>query len=139
MKKRILGVILLASLLLVSCAGTQQTPAPQKNSDGYYQIGQDEAARMMEKEKDAVILDVRTVSEYDSGHIPGAVAIPNEIVSEVAPDELPDLDQVILVYCRSGRRSKEASAKLAALGYTNVYEFGGVQTWTGELVTTEIP
>ena len=139
MQKRILGVILLASLLLVSCAGTQQTSAPQKNSDGYYQIGQDEAARMMEKEKDAVILDVRTVSEYDSGHIPGAVCIPNEIVSEVAPDELPDLDQVILVYCRSGRRSKEASAKLAALGYTNVYEFGGVQTWTGELVTTEIP
>ncbi len=139
MKKRILGVILLASLLLVSCAGTQQKPAPQKNSDGYYQIGQDEAARMMEKEKDAVILDVRTVSEYDSGHIPGAVCIPNEIVSEVAPDELPDPNQVILVYCRSGRRSKEASAKLAALGYTNVYEFGGVQTWTGELVTTEIP
>lgn len=139
MKKRILGLLLLPVMLLVSCAGTQQTTALQKNSDGYYQIGQDEAASMMEKEQNAVILDVRTVSEYDSGHIPGAVCIPNEIVSDVAPEELPDREQVILVYCRSGRRSKEASAKLVDLGYTNVYEFGGVQTWTGELVTTEIP
>ena len=88
----------------------------------------------MTKDDGHIIIDVRRQDEYDEGHIPGAVLIPNESISDKQPEELPDLNQIILVYCRSGRRSKEASQKLANIGYTNVYEFGGINTWTGEIV-----
>jgi rhodanese-related sulfurtransferase len=80
-----------------------------------------------------IVLDVRTPSEFAEGHIPGAINVANEDIGAEQPIELPDLDQVIFVYCRSGRRSKEASAKLAALGYTNIYEFGGILDWDGEI------
>ena len=73
----------------------------------------------------------------DTGHIPDAVLIPNESIADKQPEELPDLDQIILVYCRSGRRSKEAAQKLADMGYTNVYEFGGIIDWTGVTVMNE--
>ena len=89
---------------------------------------------MMKKDDGHIIVDVRRQDEYDEGHIPGAVLIPNESITDQQPKELPDLDQIILVYCRSGRRSKEASQKLADIGYTNVYEFGGIITWSGETV-----
>ena len=89
---------------------------------------------MMTKDDGHIIVDVRRQDEYDEGHIPGALLIPNESITDKQPDELPDLNQIILVYCRSGRRSKEASQKLADMGYTNVYEFGGINTWTGEVV-----
>ena len=89
---------------------------------------------MMTKDDGHIIVDVRRQDEYDEGHIPGAVLIPNESITDKQPEELPDLDQIILVYCRSGHRSKEASQKLADIGYTNVYEFGGINTWTGEIV-----
>ena len=84
-----------------------------------------------------MILDVRRKDEFDEGHIPGAICIPNESIIDTQPEELPDLDQIILVYCRSGRRSKEASQKLFDMGYTNVFEFGGIIDWTGEVVTGE--
>ncbi len=87
---------------------------------------------MMAKNDGHIIVDVRRQDEYDEGHIPGAILIPNESIDKTRPEQLPDLDQIILVYCRSGRRSKEASAKLSAMGYKNVYEFGGIITWTGE-------
>lgn len=87
---------------------------------------------MMAKNDGHIIVDVRRQDEYDEGHIPGAVLIPNESIDKTRPEQLPDLDQIILVYCRSGRRSKEASAKLSAMGYKNVYEFGGIITWNGE-------
>ena len=83
-----------------------------------------------------VIVDVRRQDEYDSGHIPGAILIPNESISTTQPEELPDLDQIILVYCRSGNRSKQAAQKLADMGYRNVYEFGGIIDWTGEIEMT---
>lgn len=86
----------------------------------------------MAKNDGHIIVDVRRQDEYDEGHIPGAILIPNESIDKTRPEQLPDLDQIILVYCRSGRRSKEASAKLSAMGYKNVYEFGGIITWTGE-------
>ena len=89
---------------------------------------------MMKKDDGHIIVDVQRQDEYDEGHIPGAVLIPNESITDQQPKELPDLDQIILVYCRSGRRSKEASQKLADIGYTNVYEFGGIITWSGETV-----
>jgi rhodanese-related sulfurtransferase len=90
---------------------------------------------MMKKDDGHVIVDVRRQDEYDKGHIPGAVLIPNESISTVPPAQLPDRDQVILIYCRSGNRSKQAAQKLADMGYTNIYEFGGINTWTGEVVT----
>jgi len=86
----------------------------------------------MTRDDGHIIVDVRRQDEYDAGHIPGAIIIPNESIDTERPKELPDLDQIILVYCRSGRRSKEASAKLAKMGYTNIYEFGGIMTWSGE-------
>ncbi len=90
---------------------------------------------MMEKDDGHVIVDVRTQEEYDEGHIPDAVLIPNETIASEPPSELPDKDQIILIYCRRGNRSKDASQKLAEMGYTNIYEFGGIETWEGEVVT----
>ena len=93
------------------------------------------AARELEEETGYLILDVRTPEEFTAGHIPGAINIPNETIGSEAPALLPDKNQRILVYCRSGNRSKQASEKLAALGYTNITEFGGINTWPGETVT----
>ncbi len=99
----------------------------------YRQVTQEEAAQMMQTEKDYIILDVRTQSEYNDGHIPKAICIPNETIDTQEIPLLPDKSQLILVYCRSGRRSKEAAEKLAKIGYTNIVEFGGIITWTGEI------
>ena len=93
---------------------------------------------MMEADDGHIIVDVRTQGEFDEGHIPGAICIPNESIGDKQPTELSDLDQIILVYCRSGRRSKEASQKLADIGYTRVYEFGGIIDWTGEVVKGDV-
>ena len=125
--KRAMVYLLLAALLLMSAAVAEPT---------FQQITQEEAARILEEETEYILLDVRTPEEYDEGHIPGAINLPNETIGEGELPELPELDQMILVYCRSGRRSKEAAGKLAALGYTQVLEFGGIMTWTGEVVST---
>ena len=131
MKNRMLVMLAAALLLVPVCAmGEGQMPA-------YVQITQDEAKRMMEEMESVVILDVRERDEYDAGHIPGAVLLPvGTIDEESAASVLADKDTVTLVYCRSGRRSKIAAEALAALGYTQVYEFGGVITWPYALVTT---
>ena len=102
--------------------------------DGYLQVDQDEAAEMMSSRDGYIILDVRTPEEFASGHIPDAINIPVEDIGEAKPAELPEDGQLIMVYCRSGNRSKTASAKLAAMGYTQVVEFGGINTWEGEIV-----
>ena len=127
--KRVLLLILSVVMLLSGCASANSSP-----SASYTQITQEEAKEMMKKDDGHIIIDVRRQDEYDEGHIPGAVLIPNESITDKQPEELPELDQIILVYCRSGRRSKEASQKLADIGYTHVYEFGGINTWTGEIV-----
>ena len=88
----------------------------------------------MDSEKDRIILDVRSREEYDQGHIPGAILIPDTEIEAKAADLLPDKDQLILVYCRSGRRSKLAAQSLADLGYTNIREFGGILDWPYEVV-----
>ena len=111
---------------LLSACGASSKPS-------YRQITADEAAQMMQEETDFVLLDVRTQEEYASGHIPGAICIPNETIGSEEITELPDKDQLILVYCRSGNRSKQASQKLAEQDYTNVVEFGGINGWTGNL------
>ncbi|MCI8504622.1 MAG: rhodanese-like domain-containing protein [Lachnospiraceae bacterium] len=120
---------LLALLLLAGCA----KPATQEPT--YRQITMDEAVVMMEEESDYIILDVRTPDEYREKHIPGAVNIPNENIGTEEIPELPDKEQLILVYCRSGNRSKQASEKLAALKYTNIVEFGGINDWKRETVS----
>ena len=99
----------------------------------YVSITMEEAKEAFETPGNYIILDVRRADEFAQGHIPGAINVANEDIGTEQPAQLSDLDQVIYVYCRSGRRSKEASAKLAALGYTNKYEFGGIQDWDGEI------
>ncbi len=128
--KRLLPIFI-AILLLAGCA------APAEQEVSYRQITMDEAVAMMEEEKEYIILDVRTVAEFDEKHIPGAINIPNETIGTDAIPELPDKDQLILVYCRSGNRSKQASEKLVKLGYTNIVEFGGIIDWPGETQTNE--
>ena len=131
MKYLLIGVVVAA----VVAAAVVLVMVLKKNvTGGYKQISQDEAMEMMKRDDGHVIVDVRAKEEFDGGHIPGAVCIPNETIGEDAIAELPDKDQVILVYCRSGVRSKEASQKLSDMGYTNVYEFGGIVYWTGEIV-----
>ena len=103
--------------------------------DGYKQITPETAQKMMETETGYVIVDVRHDDEYYDGHIPDAVLITNEYIEDEPIPELPDKDQLILVYCRSGRRSKDAARKLAAIGYTNVYEFGGIIDWPGPITS----
>ena len=100
---------------------------------GWQSISQDKAKEMMALDGGQIIVDVRRQDEYDAGHIPGAVLIPNESIGTEPPEELPDLDQIILIYCRSGNRSKQAAQKLADMGYRNIYEFGGINTWDGEI------
>ena len=100
----------------------------EKSAMGYQQITAEKAKEIMDSEEDIVILDVRTQEEYDTGHIKEAVCLPNEAISD-EPEELPDKTKKILVYCRSGRRSKQAARKLADMGYENVLEFGGILDW----------
>ena len=127
--KRLVLAFFVIIVLLTGCAHPSNSSAAS-----YKQITQEKAKEMMAKDDGHIIVDVRRQDEYDEGHIPDAVLIPNESITDKQPDELPDLNHIILVYCRSGRRSKEASQKLADIGYTNVYEFGGINTWTGEIV-----
>ena len=101
---------------------------------GYVHISQEDAMVQMVDGEDYILLDVRTQAEYAEGHIPGAICLPNETIGSEPPAELPDREQTILVYCRSGRRSAEAAQKLADMGYVNVLEFGGILDWTGEIV-----
>ena len=116
--------LLLSLLLLTGCG--------EDSADGYQQISQEEAKAMMDTQV-VIILDVREQDEYDSGHIPGAVLLPVGTIDEdTAAAVIPGKDSTVLVYCRSGNRSKTASAALAELGYTNIYEFGGINTWPYE-------
>ena len=126
MKHR-LFLILLIVLLLTGCAVSTDKDVT------YTHITMSEAVEMMESESDYIILDVRRPDEFATGHIPNAINIPNESIGTDEISELPDKDQLILVYCRSGNRSKQASQKLVKLGYTNVVEFGGINDWKGEI------
>ena len=120
--------LILVMILLAGCASP-------KEEARYRQISMDEAIALMEEASGYVILDVRTPEEFAEKHIPNAINIPNETIGTVNIQELPDKNQLILVYCRSGNRSKQASQKLADMGYTNVVEFGGINSWPGETVS----
>lgn len=150
MKKHLIIVIAAIMIVLAGCSCSKET-ADTSNSNNttnanensnsmttqnatYKQISQEEAKEMMRNNDNLVIVDVRRQDEYDSGHIAGAILIPNESIGTNRPEQLKDLNQVILVYCRTGNRSKQAAQKLADMGYTNVYEFGGITTWDGDIV-----
>ena len=122
--------ILLSALMLTGCTG-----AGNSTNNTYRQISMDGAVAMMAEETGYIILDVRRADEFAAGHIPGAINVANESIGTDEVPELPDKDQLIMVYCRSGRRSKEAAEKLVKLGYTNIVEFGGILDWKGEIVT----
>jgi rhodanese-related sulfurtransferase len=128
-------IILLSVLLLALLCGCAPQNEGEDEKMTYTQITVNKAIEMMESESDYIILDVRTFEEYNERHIPGAICVPNESIGTEPIEELPQKDQLILVYCRSGRRSKEAAEKLAAMGYSNIYEFGGILDWTGETVS----
>ena len=119
----------LACLLLTACAASPPTP----QQEVYLNISPEEAKVLMDTQEDYVILDVRTQEEFDTGHIPGAVLIPNTEIADRAEQELPNKDQLLLVYCRSGTRSKQASQILVELGYTHIREFGGINDWPYEI------
>ena len=127
MKK--LVFLLLAVMLLTACGQDIE------NDQGavYVNITAEEAKQIMDNEEGYIILDVRTKEEYDEGHIPGAIVISHEEIEEKAQNVLTDKDQLILVYCRSGRRSKIAAEALVELGYTNIKEFGGIIDWPYEV------
>lgn len=122
MKKLLAAALAVITLILSGCA----------QPSGYKEITQEEAVKIMQEQSGFVILDVRTAQEFSGGHIPNAINIPNESITDKQPEQLPDKNQMILVYCRSGRRSKQAAQKLADMGYTDVREFGGINTWQGE-------
>ena len=122
--------ILLSALMFTGCAGTSNN---QTNT--YRQISMDEAVTMMAQETDYIILDVRRPDEFAAVHIPNAINVANESIGTDEIPELLDKNQLIMVYCRSGRRSKEAAEKLVKLGYTNIVEFGGILDWKGEIET----
>ena len=127
MKKLI--VVLLAAMLLAACGQDKENDREAV----YVNITAEEAKQIMDAEEGYIILDVRTQEEYDQGHIPGAILIPDTEVEVTAEAVLTDKDQLILVYCRSGRRSKLASEILVELGYTNIKEFGGIIDWPYEI------
>jgi len=142
--KKILAILMLA-VTLTACGMEEATDASMILNETtettedvlvpYEQITAEDAKKLMDAESDYIIVDARTEEEFAEGHIPGAILIPEYEITDRAQSELPDKDQLILVYCRSGRRSKIASQALADLGYTNVKEFGGIIDWPYDVVT----
>ena len=121
----------------IGAASTEVNETMNEQTSTYRQISMDEAVTMMAQESNYIILDVRRADEFAAGHIPNAINVANEDIGTDEIAELPDKDQLIMVYCRSGRRSKEAADKLVKLGYTNIVEFGGILDWTGDVKVGE--
>ena len=140
----IIAAAVLLTVLLGACGnitekdtgavGTEMDDTMNEQANTYRQISVDEAIAMMAQESNYIILDVRRPDEFAEGHIPNAINVANETIGTDEIPELPNKNQLIMVYCRSGRRSKEAADKLVKLGYTNIVEFGGILDWTGEVV-----
>lgn len=145
MKKKIGIVFLLLFILVVGIIyfwnhvnkdkrdGTMEQMNVANDANGYTSITMEDAKRIFATPGDYVIVDVRRADEFCEGHIKGAINIANESITDKEPEQLADKDQVIYVYCRSGNRSKQASKKLVAMGYTHIIEFGGILDWTGEI------
>lgn len=124
---KIMVAVVVSTIFLLGCASS--------GGAEYRQVDMNEVVEMMENEKDYIILDVRTKKEFEEQHIPDAINVPNETIGKEEISELPDKEQLIMVYCRSGNRSKQASEKLVKIGYSNIVEFGGIKDWSGETVS----
>ena len=133
MKKVIYVIILIVIVIGVGLVFSMKD-RNQENKQPIRYVSMDEIKETMNENTDYIILDARTIEEYNEGHIPNAICIPNETIDESVTSKLPRKDQLILIYCRSGNRSKQAATTLANLGYTNLVEFGGVIDWDGEIV-----
>ena len=131
--KKVKGLIIML-LISLSLFGMTACGSENGKSSTYEQITAEQAKTIMDTEKDYIIIDARTEEEFAEGHIENAILIPEYEIKDRAEKELPDKEQLILVYCRSGRRSKIASEELVKLGYTNVKEFGGIIDWPYETV-----
>ena len=131
--KKVKGLIIML-LISLSLFGMTACGGDNEKTSTYEQITAEQAKTIMDTEKDYVIIDARTEEEFAEGHIENAILIPEYEIANRAEKELPDKEQLILVYCRSGRRSKIASEELVKLGYTNVKEFGGIIDWPYEVV-----
>lgn len=126
-----IGKIMVAAVVSAICL----SGCASSGGAEYRQVDMNEAVEMMENEKDYIILDVRTEQEFEEQHIPNAINVPNETIGTKEIPALPDKEQLIMVYCRSGNRSKQASEKLVEIGYSNIVEFGGMKDWPGETVS----
>ncbi|WP_330379703.1 rhodanese-like domain-containing protein [Anaeromassilibacillus senegalensis] len=149
MKRKIAAGFLLCSALFLTACGQANDTVPSSGSsavessrsssadtEAYHKIDAEEAKKMMEA-GGVTVVDVRTAEEYAGAHIEGAILLPVETIGEEQPEELPDPDAAILVYCRTGKRSKAASEQLVALGYQNINDFGGIVDWPYETVSEE--
>lgn len=130
--ERMIRAVLLAVSVCVLCACGNGIS--EQTDSGYRKITAEKAKKMMDENEQVILLDVRTVEEFDEKHIDGAILIPDYEIDDRAETDLPDKDALILVYCRSGRRSEIAANDLISLGYTNVYDFGGIIDWSYETV-----
>lgn len=133
MKLRIVTALLLCAAILLTACGVKRGGDPSENATA---ITPEQALERLQSGDPIVLLDVRRAEEYAEGHIEGAILLPNEDIGSTRPEQLPDLDAEIIVYCRTGRRSAQAAAKLVKLGYTKVYDLGGIVDWPYD-VTTE--
>lgn len=129
--------ILLALIALPLSGCTKRTPIPKEEKPEYQTITSEKAKEMIDNNPNIIILDVRTEEEYNSGHIENALLIPDSDIESQAPTTLTDKEATILVYCRSGRRSALASKKLSDLGYTNIYDFGGILDWNYDIISNK--
>lgn len=131
MKK--LLILCMTFICILSGCGNADSVQNTEQKSGYKQVSMEEGLELMEADSDYILLDVRRDDEFEEGHIPRAINIPNESIGTEEIAELQDKNQTIYVYCRSGNRSKQASQKLVDLGYTNVIEFGGIIDYSGEI------
>ncbi|MGN0490411.1 rhodanese-like domain-containing protein [Ruminococcus sp.] len=129
MIKRILPMLLILIFVLYGCGKSEA----DMHDNTYEKISMSEGIERIESDEGYILLDVRRTDEFEAGHIPGAVNLPNEEIGTEEIPSLPNKSQMIYIYCRSGNRSKQAADKLLALGYTNIIEFGGIIDYTGEL------
>ena len=139
MKNLIAIIVILVILVAIGIflknrnSSTEDNKVSVKEANIQY-VSMNDIEKIMNENENYIILDVRTIEEYNDGHIPGAICIPNETIDENVVSKLPDKEQLILIYCRSGNRSKQAAQKLKKIGYTNLIEFGGIIDWAGDIV-----
>lgn len=127
---KLIALLIVSMIIFSGCSNI-----PEKTDSDYKKISAEDAKTRMDKDKNVIVVDVRTLEEYNEGHIENAILIPNETIQDKPPEQLPDFDAEILIYCRSGNRSQQAAEKLIDLGYTNVYDFGGIIDWPYDTIT----